>query len=69
MSHTSRCERSASDPKRCRCECGGAHHGESATPIDLGLKTLYPDLGDDLKRAGQQRALAAELDLPIGATR
>lgn len=69
MSHTTRCERSATDPRRCRCECGGQRHGEAATPIDLGLKTLYPGLLDDLKRAGQQRALAAQLDLAIGATR
>lgn len=62
MAHTTRCERSASDPRRCRCECGGAGHGEQATPIDLGDKRLlYPELGDDLKRAGAQRALALQL--------
>jgi hypothetical protein len=32
MAHTIRCGRAKHD--RCKCECGGAHHGEEATELD-----------------------------------
>jgi hypothetical protein len=34
-SHDTRCERSATDPKRCRCDCQGRLHGVEATQRDL----------------------------------
>lgn len=27
MAHNSRCEKSTTDPRRCRCSCKGSHHG------------------------------------------
>lgn len=30
MAHTSRCEKSTTDPRKCRCSCGGSHHGGAA---------------------------------------
>lgn len=32
--HDLRCEHSASDPKRCRCQCAGAKHGIQ-TPAEV----------------------------------
>jgi len=32
MAHTIRCGRAKHD--RCKCICGGAHHGEEATELD-----------------------------------
>ena len=65
--HDLRCEHSTSDPKRCRCtQCGGSKHGIQATAETgtySGEQTpglLYPGLGDDLKRAGQQLAAYRE---------
>lgn len=60
MSHDARCEHSKT--KRCRCDCHGAQHGIHAPLPQLGTHTiqapglLYPSLGEDLKRAGQQLA-------------
>jgi hypothetical protein len=60
MSHTTNCEHSKS--KRCRCDCDGIRHGTAST-AETGTVTderppglLYPELADDLKRAGQQVA-------------
>lgn len=62
--HDPRCERSASDPQRCRCHvCKGARHGEFAAPIDLGHPMTYRELGDALKRASQQ--LTARVDATL----
>ena len=27
MAHNSRCEKSTTDPRKCRCSCNGSHHG------------------------------------------
>jgi hypothetical protein len=35
--HDLRCERSATSPKRCRCECDGRQHGVLAARQRLGL--------------------------------
>jgi len=33
--HDVRCERSATNPRRCQCDCGGNLHGVEASQIDL----------------------------------
>lgn len=37
MSHDLRCERSKTDPRRCRCECAGRQHGILAVRERLAL--------------------------------
>lgn len=75
--HDPRCERSATSPKRCRCQCAGAKHGARVHSVDtrktrttlnsnVDLKLLYPELGDDLKRAGQQLAAWRDAELAEG---
>jgi hypothetical protein len=63
--HDLRCERSATDPKRCRCECKGALHGHQASQIDLEhraanleqrrlhLTDRMDDISDDLEALTQ----------------
>jgi hypothetical protein len=33
--HDVRCERSATKPRRCQCDCGGRLHGVEATKRDM----------------------------------
>jgi hypothetical protein len=44
MAHNSRCEKSTTDPSKCRCSCNGSHHG-GATHYSHGRADSWSRVG------------------------
>lgn len=45
--HSLRCERSKTDPRRCRCECKGRAHGVAAVRERLGIEEQTEEAVDE----------------------